>query len=228
MSEGTFRVLVVCTGNICRSPYAERLLRSALARIAAATGDARWTTDVLVTSAGTLAMVGRPIEPPMAALLDRGGVAGAVLVDPHAARQLERDLVADADLVLGLAREHRREVVMVLPSASRRVFALNEFARLLDDAVASGVLAGTAREAASGAPAAVLEAVVDAAAMRRGFALPPDDPGADDVLDPYHRGDGAYAASAAHMIDLVQRIERGVLAGVAAGSAGASAAGAPR
>ena len=194
-----YRVLVVCTGNICRSPFAERLLRDSFARIGAALGAPAWSEAIEVSSAGTHAVIGRPIEAPMAALLAAQGSAGAV----HAARQLDRDLVDGADLVLALTRHHRRDVVRLLPNASRRVFALNEFARLLVDADEAGILDGLP----SVTPRAAMAAIVEAAASRRGFAPAPDDPAEDDVIDPYGRDASVYQASAAYIAAIVGRME---------------------
>lgn len=199
-----FRILVVCTGNICRSPFAERVLRRALGRVGGELGAPGWATEIVVTSAGTEAMVGHPIETTMAAWARHHDVEG----DPHAARQLDRELLADADLVLALARDHRRDIVTLLPRASRTVFTLNEFARLVEDAAAAGILelpdGRNARDA--------IEAVVDAAAMRRGFAIAPDDPRADDVPDPYRRDAAAYEAAAAQIVDAITRVESAIIA----------------
>ncbi|HEX8508433.1 MAG TPA: hypothetical protein VF635_02900, partial [Propionibacteriaceae bacterium] len=85
IGQGGLSILLVCTGNICRSPVAERLLRANL------------DSSVRITSAGTYAVVGSAIEPRMAALL-RGAGADA---DGFAARQLTVDHVRSADLVLG-------------------------------------------------------------------------------------------------------------------------------
>ena len=111
-----FAVLTVCTGNICRSPAAERLLA---ARLGAGSG-------VAVSSAGVGAVVGAPIPPPMAALLSGAGVSP----DGFAARQLTAAMLRDSDLVLVLTRGHRARVVDVYPGAVRRTFTLRELARL--------------------------------------------------------------------------------------------------
>lgn len=164
-------VLVVCTGNICRSPAAERLLAHALGPDA----------GVRVASAGTRAVVGSAISPPMAALL-----AGArAPQDGFAARQLTRDMVAEATVVVTMTREHRGRVVELLPEAVRRTFTLRELARLaaaveLDDLPA-------------GSPADRLAALVPLAAAQRGrVPVVAEDDGVDD---PYGYGDAAYARS---------------------------------
>lgn len=97
-----FNVLAVCTGNICRSPAVEMLLRGVL------------DESVTVGSARTGALVDRPVAEPMANLL----VAGGFPVDGFAARQLTSDLVDQADLVLALSPEHRTRVVESVPAAS--------------------------------------------------------------------------------------------------------------
>ena len=113
----SFTILTVCSGNICRSPLAEQLLRAGLAGI----------DGVTVGSAGTIAMVGAGMPAEAKALAVRYGSTDA---ESHQARQLDEQAIRDADLVLGLAREHRRAVVELVPAATRRTFTLREFARL--------------------------------------------------------------------------------------------------
>ena len=114
-----FDVLVVCVGNLCRSPLAERLLRVRLAD----------EPHVRVTSAGTRAVVGAPMDAPAAAELDRLGG------DPSGfeARRLTADLVTGADLVLTATRRLRSEVVELAPAALKRTFTLRELAALLEE-----------------------------------------------------------------------------------------------
>ena len=92
-------VLVICTGNICRSPMAEGFLRSALER--------RFGLDApTVDSAGTQGWEGSPAQPEsiVAAREREVDIAG------HVARRVTRALVEGADLVLTMAGEHRDEV----------------------------------------------------------------------------------------------------------------------
>jgi protein-tyrosine phosphatase len=170
----TFSILFVCTGNICRSPTAERLLRHALrARLG---GNARAFT---VTSAGTGALVGQPIQEHAAALLTGNGVD----VEQFAARQLDATLLEGADLVIAMTREHRAWTARTAPGVVPRLFTLRELARLS---------AATAdRLPVTGKPADRARALVQAAAAQRG-ALRPDHPRDDDVPDPYGRPASAY------------------------------------
>jgi protein-tyrosine phosphatase len=108
----TPQILAVCTGNICRSPAIERLLAHHLGGRA------------VVRSAGTHAVVGAPIQAPMAALLDQAGVSST----GFAACQATAGLVDSADLVLTATTDHRARVVELQPGAMRRTFTLLEFA----------------------------------------------------------------------------------------------------
>lgn len=112
-----FRVVVVCSGDLCRSPLAAALLREGLPPGSA----------VEVTSAGTRAMVGSPSPQ---RLLRLAACRGVDLGD-HAPRQLVREHLADTDLVLTATRDQRATVVGALPGALRRTFTLRELARLL-------------------------------------------------------------------------------------------------
>jgi protein-tyrosine phosphatase len=194
-----FRILMVCTGNVCRSPYAELLMRAAIVRLG-------WTDEVEVMSAGTEALHGAVIAPQMAVL------AKEPLVDitTHAARQLGRLQAEQADLVLAMTRNHRRETVLLVPKKSRVSFTLKEFARLTEDARAGGLLR---LEDTLPVPEA-MSAFVRIVASRRGFAVPPEDLADDDIPDPYGLDDGAYAASAALIATAVERIETAASAAI--------------
>ena len=116
VAEG-FTILTVCTGNICRSPLAERLLANALADL----------PQVRVSSAGTHAVVGHAMDEAAQLVALRLGVS-----DPgrHVARQLTAAMLAESDLVLALSRDNRRFIVELNPRVARRVFTLREFGRL--------------------------------------------------------------------------------------------------
>lgn len=182
------RVLVVCTGNICRSPLAERLLRAMLA-------DAG-VTGIEVGSAGTHAMAGHPM--PAEAARELAAVGG----DPtgHVSQQLSVDLVSDADLVVTATLAHRSAVVTLHPRALRYAFTLRELARLLDgDDLATVATSETA--------VARVRALAALAVGRRGVA-PPAGPGDDDVVDPYGRGPAVYSTATAQTVPAVGALAR--------------------
>lgn len=181
MTDAAFRILTVCTGNICRSPVAERLLQAGL-------GDA-----VEVRSAGVRAMVGDPIHPGMAVHLEREGVGTGAFE----ARQVAAADVRGADLVLALTRAHRAHLVQQAPAALRRSFTLLEFARLVGSPELPPVPAG--------AVGVRLRALVPLAARHRTPATHPQD---DDVPDPYGLGSAQYERSYALIRDAVATIVR--------------------
>lgn len=105
-------VLVVCTGNICRSPYVATVLDNAL-------------PGLTVGSAGTNAVVGMAPVPPVVTALDERG-----LPMPPPGRQLRRPMIRSARLVLTMTRAHRGAVLTLVPRAADRTFTLKELARV--------------------------------------------------------------------------------------------------
>ncbi|SFK92384.1 protein-tyrosine phosphatase [Geodermatophilus ruber] len=116
-------MLLVCTGNICRSALAERLGRAYLDEVLGPDAGA-----IRLVSAGTRAVVGSAMHPDTALVLTGlGGDAG-----DFTARQLADRMVMDADLVLTMTRQHRRDVLELAPRALSRTFTLREAAGLLE------------------------------------------------------------------------------------------------
>ncbi len=178
-SETTFKILAVCTGNICRSPMLERYLRSRLAGL----------TTVSIMSAGTLAQPGREMTDMARDLAAQNGGSA----DPHSSRQLEAQHISESDLVLALSREHRRDVVSLYPRASRYTFTLREFHRLSQ---ALPALTGSPIQATKiGREPAELQDMVRSIAALRGTARPPQDPRDYDVVDPYRQPWQVYEES---------------------------------
>lgn len=166
-------VLVVCTGNVCRSPLAAQLLVTRLNQAG---------VEALVRSAGTAALTGQPMTPEAAESSRRYGG------DPrgHAAMQLSEGLIDDSDLVLTASREHRAAVASLVPRAARRAYTLREFARVVDHLEADPESVEALESVAS------LEEFLGLVSMSRGYAVPPRDPADDDIVDPYGRSIDVY------------------------------------
>jgi protein-tyrosine phosphatase len=147
-------ILVVCTGNVCRSPMAEGFLRAALVE---RLGD----EAPEVGSAGTAGWEGSgATEEAIGAARERG-----VDIGRHRARILSGSLLDDADLVVCMAAEHRDDVGRLAPGVRDRAFTIAELVRLLEATSPAGTLA---------------ERVAVAAAARNGWSA--HDPDVRDPL----------------------------------------------
>src|SRR5439155_18388152 len=113
-------VIVVCTGNVCRSPIAEGLLRRA-------TEHRSVRAAITVSSAGTAGWEGSPATPEAVEAADERGVD----ISAHVAARLRPGMAADADLVLCMAGVHRELIARDEPEAADRTFRLKELVRLL-------------------------------------------------------------------------------------------------
>ena len=175
-------VLVVCTGNICRSPLAERLLHVQLE----AAG-----IPALVASAGTQSMIGHDMTPEAAQLAQHYGAEPS----GHRSQQLTERLIADADLVLTATREHRSAVVSLHPRASRYTYTLNQLARLLPAALEPNAQDSPVElvETSQAGPVDAIRALLTEVAATRGFSPPPPHADDDDIEDPYRQSNEVYA-----------------------------------
>ncbi len=110
------KILIVCTGNICRSPLAEAMLRQQL-HIAHPASQAE------VRSAGIGALVGAPADSTVQRIALEDGLA---LTD-HIAQQATPALTRWADLVLVLEAHHLRYIVQLDPTARGKTFLLGHW-----------------------------------------------------------------------------------------------------
>lgn len=190
MSDGTpFRILTVCTGNICRSPLAERLLQSGL--------DEAAPGAFAVASSGVRALAGQPAHPRSAEIAERLGSS----LDAFEARQLTQLHVSEADLVLILAEEHRGPVLTLAPSALRRTFTLREFARIVE------ILPGpSTRETVQDA---WRRYVADGDKIRHQVRL--DDRSLNDVADPFGLDSSPYERMVDELIPPVSALIRAAI-----------------
>lgn len=175
-------ILVVCSGNLCRSPLAQALLRR---RLAERLGDAAPT----VRSAGTMAVDGAPATPEGVRVAAEHGLD----TSGHAATRLEPGLLREPELVLAMAAEHRDRVAGMDPDAANRTFTLKELVRLLEEL-----------------PPAAGETLGDrvaAANERRGAGSHHRD---DDVADPIGYPIETYRAVAWELSDWTDRLVNGL------------------
>ncbi|MCL4674625.1 MAG: low molecular weight phosphotyrosine protein phosphatase [Pararhodobacter sp.] len=107
-------VLVVCVGNICRSPLGEHMLRAELDQAG---------VSVRVSSAGLQALVGHPADSETASVAARNGVS----LDRHQARQFTQDLGRDHDLILVMEPSHKAEIVHSAPALSGKTFLFDQW-----------------------------------------------------------------------------------------------------
>ena len=173
-------VLVVCTGNICRSPMGAALLRAHF--------DAQGVRAT-VHSAGTMAWNASP-PPEAVTVMDEMGID----ISSHRARPLSVELVAGADVVLGMTRDHVGRVLSLVPEASERTFLVGELLRL-GEQVGARSDGETAREWALRIGAARPDARVPGRA-------------GDEVPDPYGESLAVYRATAARLDAELRRLAR--------------------
>ena len=105
-------LLFVCTGNTCRSAMAEELMRCMTRQLG--------IEDLEVNSAGTDAYEGLPASYGACSVIEeRGGD-----LFNHAAVQLTRGQIEDADLILTMGASHKARVIAMCPEAVEKVYTL--------------------------------------------------------------------------------------------------------
>ncbi len=186
-------ILVVCSGNICRSPVAEGLLRHALL--------GRFGTDApRVSSAGTIGLTGASAtQESVEAAAERGTDIAA-----HVARRLTDQMIAEADVIVCMATEHRDEVAERDVEAGSRAFTLKELARLLEIDTPH-VLLG---------PDRLTERVATAAVARSAGAS--GNPFDEDIVDPIGMPMETYRAIAWEIDQWTDRLVAGLFGPVPA------------
>lgn len=190
-------ILLVCTGNVCRSPFLELVLRARLdAEFGAGHG-------IVVESRGTQAMDGDPLDQRMvpflrealAAIPGSPAPADATSAEQvpaefdHRARRLEPADVENADLVITATRGHRKAVNQLSARGLARTFTLRQLA-LLATAVNPDELPGE--------PAARVGSLATAAAAQR--RVVPVGDAEQDIVDPHGREPELYRAAVALLL----------------------------
>ncbi|MGU3523460.1 protein tyrosine phosphatase [Enterobacteriaceae bacterium C23F] len=111
MAKLTFTsILVVCTGNICRSPTGERMLR-------------RMLPELKVDSAGTFGLSGKPAESTALKVAAAKGLS----LEGHIARKLTPAMAREYDLILVMEPEHIAQVTTIAPEARGKTLLLGQW-----------------------------------------------------------------------------------------------------
>jgi len=106
-------ILFVCTGNICRSPMAEYILRARMG------DESGW----IVASTGLAACHGMSASQAAITVLREEGID----LTPHRSRPLDRQWVDAASVIVVMTSAHREQIRMLYPDATERVFLLGSF-----------------------------------------------------------------------------------------------------
>ncbi len=107
-------ILIVCVGNICRSPMAEYLLQQKIKKQG---------LDTCVSSAGLGALVGQGADEYAIEVMTEHGVAGVA----HRARQLNNEMVKQNELILVMEHWQQKEIESLYPYARGRVHLLGRW-----------------------------------------------------------------------------------------------------
>lgn len=103
-------ILVICTGNICRSPAGERLLRRAL-------------PGLMVDSAGIPGLSGYPADSMMQTVCEAGGLT----LDGHISRPVTPAMLREYDLLLAMEQSHISQLTIMAPMVRGKILLFNHW-----------------------------------------------------------------------------------------------------
>jgi len=117
MSSDVFNIVLICSGNSCRSPIAEGLLKRKLPE--------NLRDFVNITSAGTLGINGSPATPFAVQVAQEFGAD----ISHHRSRGLTGELIHESDVIFVLANDHKKILLSHFPELSENIFLLKSFDR---------------------------------------------------------------------------------------------------
>lgn len=111
---------MVCTGNLCRSPMAEAVMRQQVKQRGC---------DIEVSSVGTWAYFGNPATTEAIKVLEGRGID----LSSHQSRAMDPKEVRDADVIVAMTSVHRREILHVVPEVENKIVLMKELVELALD-----------------------------------------------------------------------------------------------
>ncbi len=115
MNNKPFTILFVCSGNACRSPMAEGLLKKKLFPY--------YQKQVVIKSAGTLGLNGNPATPNTITVAKEKGVD----ISSHLSQGISANLIQKADIIFTMAAHHKETLLEIFPEKKDDVFLLTAF-----------------------------------------------------------------------------------------------------
>ncbi len=183
-----FNVLFVCTGNICRSAFAEVLSRQLLLdRLGPHAAKA-----VEFSSAGIRAVAGAGMHPQTRNALAMWGDPLYDRAGAFRSRQLQPHMIRWADLIVTAEEAHRSQIAWTTPEIQPKLFTMLRFARILHDITPLELPVGPAERGRA--------LVAEAAAARGRYGA---EPNADSVPDPVGGSDQQHQRAADLIFDAV-------------------------
>lgn len=128
-------VLFVCTGNTCRSPMAELLMRAELAKYAGCSIDDLEENGVVVVSAGIAAAPGCPPASEAVVVMNEQGLD----LSRHEAQPLTEQLVRHSDVILAMTNSHMQSIIERWPEAADRTCMLMPTRRDVSDPIGQSI-----------------------------------------------------------------------------------------
>jgi protein-tyrosine-phosphatase len=111
-------VLFICTANICRSPFAEAILKKII-------DDENFGNQIKVKSSGTWAIEGRQAS----SLTQKIALNYGIDLSKHRSTALNLELVNSANLILCMTLNQKKDLVKIFPHFESKIFTLQEFGR---------------------------------------------------------------------------------------------------
>ncbi|MDY6054826.1 phosphotyrosine protein phosphatase [Micrococcus sp.] len=190
--DAPLRILTVCTGNICRSAYAQHVLQ---ARLDAALGPGA----VEVSSAGRGPNQALSVPEEILGLVPEGPVREALAA--HRPRMLTAQVLQGQHLVLAATDAHLEAVLREAPAVLHRCLTMLDAGTLFsrDDAVTPG-----------GGPRALSTAIRQGRSTLRGTGTPGSTRGTADLPDPFRGPAAGYTAMAQALDPALEAVARAV------------------